>query len=367
LAAPLTSETNPHPQIDAPPRHRGRWLAEKRGRHHTGESDGVHLVEEILSGHVHLKSDALVLRPSTAQHAEHVARSSAPPHAHHHRRAARHAAGFAQDFDSELTRAYLLFQIGPLQDGQFAAARVAALFDRWQATARYPRMIKDVYLVPGLAEAGAPLQRFNMTTRFVEPAGWPESMGELHAQLLARNVTQTPSGMRFLRTLPAPVWDTIPALVVPAPVVLLSRQGVPQAPVLSYTVLLLDREYLTNEMLPALSQQHFRGTGDGFDYQVAVVNTGDRGIVYHSAAGFSPAPDAKVDATMDLFQVRMQDFGGIAAEVRRFVTTFSAKVPRDGGAATVSGTSREEVLIGDAAFGHITPRDTQPFSIFVRR
>ena len=277
------------------------------------------------------------------------------------------ASGFAQDFDSELTRAYLLFQVGPLQDGQFAAARVAALFDRWQATARYPRMIKDVYLVPGHTEAGAPLQRFNLITRFVEPAEWPESMRELRAQLLARNDTPTPSGMRFLRTLPVPVWDTIPALVVPAPVVLLSQQGIPQAPVLSYTVLLLDREYLTNDMLPALSRQHFRGTGDGFDYQVAVVSTGDRGIVYHSAPGFSPAPDAKVDATMDLFQVRMQDFGGIAAEVRRFVTTFSTKVPRDGGSTTVSGTAREEVMIGDAAFGHITPRDTPPFSIVVQQ
>lgn len=272
------------------------------------------------------------------------------------------ASGFAQDFDSELTRAYLLFQVGPVQDGKFPAERVAALFDRWQATARHPRMIKEVYLVTGHAEVRAPLQRFNQATRFVEPSEWPESMRDLRAQLLARTETPSPNGMRFLRTLPAPVWDTIPALVLPGPVVLLSPQGIPQAPLLSYTVLLLDREYLTNEMLPALSRQHFRGTGDGFDYQVAVVSTGDRAVVYHTAAGFSPAPDAKVDATMDLFQVRMQDFGGIAAEVRRFVTTFSAKVSRDGRPAAVSGTTREEVLIG-----HMTPRDSRPVSIFVQQ
>ena len=34
------------------------------------------------------------------------------------------ASGFAQDFDSELTRAYLLFQVEPVQDGQFAAEPV---------------------------------------------------------------------------------------------------------------------------------------------------------------------------------------------------------------------------------------------------
>jgi len=53
--------------------------------------------------------------------------------------------------------------------------------------------------------------------------------------------------------------------------------------------------------------------------------------------------------------------------VRRFVTTFSTRVPRDGRSATVSGTSREQVLIGDAAFGHFTPRDDQPFSILVQQ
>src|SRR6185503_8215232 len=55
------------------------------------------------------------------------------------------ASGFAQDFDSELTRAYLLFQVEPMEDAGNLAARVAARYDRWQSTARYPRLIKDVY------------------------------------------------------------------------------------------------------------------------------------------------------------------------------------------------------------------------------
>ena len=79
-------------------------------------------------------------------------------------------------------------------------------------------------------------------------------------------------------------------------------------PRLSYIVLLLDREYMTGEMLPALAQQHFRKTGDAFEYQLAVVSTAGRGVVYHSAAGFSPGPDATADAAVDLFQVRTQDF-----------------------------------------------------------
>src|SRR5689334_10558396 len=54
------------------------------------------------------------------------------------------AAAFAQDFDGELTRAYLLFQVDPQANGSLES-RMAVRFDRWQATARYPRMIKDLY------------------------------------------------------------------------------------------------------------------------------------------------------------------------------------------------------------------------------
>ena len=51
------------------------------------------------------------------------------------------AAAFAQDFDREVTRAYLLFQLDPLPQGETLGTRMAARYDRWQATARFPRMI----------------------------------------------------------------------------------------------------------------------------------------------------------------------------------------------------------------------------------
>src|SRR6478672_2178303 len=56
------------------------------------------------------------------------------------------ASGFAQDFDGELTRAYLLFQVDPQVEGSLES-RIGVRYDRWQATARYPRLIKDVYSV----------------------------------------------------------------------------------------------------------------------------------------------------------------------------------------------------------------------------
>src|SRR5688572_2881811 len=61
---------------------------------------------------------------------------------------ASRAAGFAQEFDREITRAYLTFQVDPIQDGENVAARFATLHDSWQASSRYPRLVKDIYFVP---------------------------------------------------------------------------------------------------------------------------------------------------------------------------------------------------------------------------
>ena len=63
-------------------------------------------------------------------------------------------------------------------------------------------------------------------------------------------------------------------------------------------------------MLPALAQQHFQGTGDGFDYKLAVVPTTgtSKGLVYHSVPEFVPGPESAADAKVELFQVRVKDF-----------------------------------------------------------
>src|SRR5258708_40315512 len=89
------------------------------------------------------------------------------------------ATGFGQDFDREVTRAYLLFQMDPMQQETGAAvAGLVARYDRWQATARFPRMIKEVYLVPsvGAVSGAGLLQRFNPSTRFLERAQRPASL-----------------------------------------------------------------------------------------------------------------------------------------------------------------------------------------------
>src|SRR5688572_24672913 len=97
---------------------------------------------------------------------------------------------FAQDFDRELTRAYLLFQADPPRpDRQLppaaadAAAPVAERHDRWLATSAYPRLIRDVHVATRTADGGVELQRYDAGTRTLQPAAWPESMADWRTRL----------------------------------------------------------------------------------------------------------------------------------------------------------------------------------------
>jgi hypothetical protein len=185
------------------------------------------------------------------------------------------ATAYAQDFDAELTRAFLLFEVDA-QGADTVAARLAARYERWQATARYPGIIKDVYV----AGADSLLHRYNPATRSLDPVVWPAVLEPIRARLTSRPDAAASGGAFFVRALPPIVWESVPALLIPTPIILFNQRAPDPRPHLtsgfSFTVLLLDRDYITTDMLPELARQHFRQTGDGFDYQLAIVSTGDR-------------------------------------------------------------------------------------------
>ena len=74
------------------------------------------------------------------------------------------AIEFAQDFDREVTRAYLLFQTEPGTADELLL-RVANRFDHWQATARFPRLIKDVFIYVHEPGGASVLRRFDPAAR----------------------------------------------------------------------------------------------------------------------------------------------------------------------------------------------------------
>ncbi len=293
------------------------------------------------------------------------------------------ASGFARDFDREVTRAYLTFQVDPVHEGDSLAARMASLHDSWRATSRYPRLIKDVYLVPRVSERGAPqLQRFNPTTRFIEPVEWPTSLETVRKQLSVQAegsapATLGPGTTMVIRSMPNVVWESVPALVVPMPMVLVNqivagtalpqlRQDLRTTATMAYTILELDKQYVSAEMLPALAQQHFNATAEGVAYEMAVVNTAAKEAVYSSASSFTPDPAAEMDASADMFQVRLQDFEPMASEVRRF-TSFATRIdtPRLEGTATRTDEVRRTIRPPHS--GTLVMRESSPVSILLQQ
>jgi signal transduction histidine kinase len=277
-----------------------------------------------------------------------------------------HAMGFARDFDAEITRAFLLFQIDPETTGD-PGARVSMHYDRWQTTARYPRLVKDVYVLG--PDAGDGLKRFNPSTHVLEPGAWPDALVPIRAQLATPpEMPLSPAGTFVVRAMPPPIWDTIPALLIPTPTIVFNQDSsgahVRMASGLTYTILLMDRDYIIGDMLPTLAQQYFRQTGDGFNYELAVVSTADSRILYRSGQDFTPGPDASADAAVDLFQVRMQDFAPLATEIRRFTSTVSTTHAGRGAVSIVveqNGSLRSAAALGAstarfAAAGISAPR-----------
>ncbi|HEX4565734.1 MAG TPA: HAMP domain-containing sensor histidine kinase [Vicinamibacterales bacterium] len=254
------------------------------------------------------------------------------------------AKAFGEDVDRELTRAYLLFQIDlPGSAGQ-PAQELATRYDRWQATARFPRLIKDIYLVvPERADDPRPLERYDPATRATEPLPLPSALAPVRAEIVRSQIPQhvsTPSGGSaaiLYRTLTPIVWASVPALVIPSPVVLVNHDlrvvpdGGPDPSTfmketgVRHTVLLLDGEYISRDMLPALTAQHFGDAGDRVKYRVAVVPSSGTNIpIYHSESGSALVRDSAADAQVDLFQVRVQDFSTVASEISRFATVSGA-------------------------------------------
>ena len=282
------------------------------------------------------------------------------------------ALEFAQDFDREVTRAYLLFQtdapIAEPVDDQALAGRFAARYDRWQETSRFPRLLKEFYAFsqdPPRADArpaATTLRRFDPATRRLEAVEWPESLRTWRDQLAIASWKDTSSGgdSFFIRRMPSPIWEAAPAIVVPMPLVVFgeSRPGVRLAPAIAYSLLIIDRDYVSRELLPTLAERHLghhaeQGRVGGLDFKVAVVSrAAPNALVFQSTPSFAPALDAQADATADLFKVRTQDFPPLAAEVRRF-TAFATQH-----GATVTGAAR---------FSMRDMTESRPLSIVIQR
>ena len=219
------------------------------------------------------------------------------------------AAKFNQDFDREITRAFLCFQPDPTEPAEKMWDRYAERYDQWLSSAPYPELVSRVYRVESKADGSFNLLAFNPASRGFEPCEWPadfnqlrQSMEETHERIRdmsargtnafrALNI-QTPTGSKnrttylgaslMFKAISGPVEESIPALIIPAVSVSSPKDSPTFDAELKNIIVRLDLDYIRDHLVPALSQRYF-ATGDQLDYKLAVVSLNDpKRIIYQS-------------------------------------------------------------------------------------
>lgn len=220
-------------------------------------------------------------------------------------------ARFAEDFDREVTRAFLNFL--PAAGPADPAERVSLQLERWQDEAPYPGLISEVYLVAPAASAegeGKPaLAALNLADRRFEPQPWPFDLETINPRGRAR-ATGAPPLQRFL--LPE-----LPGLRVPPGIAELaaahqlhraemaedSFERVAVGP--GQLILRFDAATVADQILPELTRRHF-GSVEGTDYAVLVTAASDpERVFFRSDADLPVAEFADADIRLELFALRL--------------------------------------------------------------
>jgi signal transduction histidine kinase len=172
---------------------------------------------------------------------------------------------FTEDFDRELTRAFIYFHPEPDGAAGDSLNRVLYQYDRWRDNAPWPDMIQDFFTARRKADGTLELSRFQPEARRFEPVPWPAGFEGAKRRLSTEIVDRQ---HRFPFALIDP---DLPGLALPL--------AFGPAAKTDATLLLLqmNRQVLAEEVLPELTRRHF-GSPEGTDYSLAVLDSGGRAV-----------------------------------------------------------------------------------------
>lgn len=201
-------------------------------------------------------------------------------------------SSFAEDFDREVTRAWIHFLPDPRRGA--SPEDLAERLDRWRAEAAYPRLVRDVVRIRRTPEGGAEAEVLRPGARVFEPVPWPADLERLRGRL-----AHAPRRDHAL-----PVLPDVPALVLSASS-LRRRPPGERLPAGEILLLRLDERAISGEILPDLSRRHF-GEPEEREYSVNVIDADDPGrVIFQSDPGVSPAAlRAGGDASLPMFGLR---------------------------------------------------------------
>ncbi len=201
------------------------------------------------------------------------------------------AADFAEDFNRELTRAFLHFEPVSRPGAESSSdlgADYAALWEQWRASAPYPGLVGEILRLER-GEDSFVLERLEPSTQRFEPMEWPSELDPLRGRL-ERGPAEGPPGPSFL------LMPEVPAVLIPhfggrgagGPPDRRGRRP-PEPQAAGLVVVRLDLDYLRQTFLPQLGAKHLTGSrrdrprqadsdgldgeglgGDGLEYRFAV-------------------------------------------------------------------------------------------------
>jgi signal transduction histidine kinase len=245
------------------------------------------------------------------------------------------ASELAQEFDAELTRAYVAFHVGSDQLDADAAAALADAYARWQAGAKIPALISAVYMADGRMLDSAELRRLDPAARALTPIEWPPELSATLArthQALPQVVGGPPSAPSMLFA--DAIDSRTPALLIAVPRFKRSTENgrirfiSDPAAGARLVIVTLDAGQLQRQLLEPLVAKYFGG-GSGSEYLVTIArppslgppstSSGGTGlrteIVYSSAT--PPIDAGKADVTVGLFDLRMDELSRLVDEGAR--------------------------------------------------
>ncbi|MDY7094708.1 MAG: HAMP domain-containing sensor histidine kinase [Acidobacteriota bacterium] len=199
------------------------------------------------------------------------------------------AQRLADDFDRELTRAFVTFLPVVHHPRGDLEGHLARRLQWWQDASPYPQLIEEVLIwQPASVDAlgGPQLVRLRPGDASAEPIPWPRELEPLRQWLTSRS-RRPPPGSE------GPLLGRLPGLLLRGGLLGARSSEVP------WVVLRLDQDYLSEQLLPELVQRHLLLGADG---EVNVtVRRGDGEAVFQWGAG---VPVSSADLERGLFDLR---------------------------------------------------------------
>jgi len=221
---------------------------------------------------------------------------------------------FVRDFDGEVGPVMRLLLFGPPVGSRGIPEGMAARYARFLEFGGEPRLIRNLYLSQGGEDGTLELFSVDLAAGESVPVAWAPELDSLRVRLvmLSRGVEPGFTSLQpvfedHVLAVFAPRWQVAAPRVAP-------EVRLPQfsAVLAGWSIIELDLEFISKELLPGLVERHFLESGER-GYQVRIVSRREPGrTIYTSNAALAADFFSKPDVSAPLLSLRTDRPPGFA-------------------------------------------------------